>query len=55
LYAVGGNVKFDGFRGLLTRRYFGGDAHDLIVTLASATYATARASTQREPSLHRWQ
>ena len=47
LYAVGGNVKVDGFRGLLTRRYFGGDAHDLIVTLASATPAAAeqRAET----------
>jgi len=47
LYAVGGNAKVDGFRGLLTRRYFGGAAHDLIVTLASAMPASAeqRAET----------
>jgi hypothetical protein len=47
LYAVGGNVKVDGIRGALSRRYFGGAAHDLIVTLASATPSAAeqRAET----------
>lgn len=47
LYAVGGNVKADGFGGLLSRRYFGGAAHDLIVTLASTTPVSAdqRAET----------
>jgi hypothetical protein len=46
LYAVGGNVKADGFGGWLSRRYFGGAAHDLIVTLASATsVADQRAET----------
>jgi pimeloyl-ACP methyl ester carboxylesterase len=47
LYAVGGNLKVDGFGGMLSRRYFGGAAHDLIVTLASATPVTAdqRAET----------
>jgi hypothetical protein len=47
LYAVGGNVKADGFGGMLSRRYFGGAAHDLIVTLASATPVAAdqRAET----------
>lgn len=47
LYAVGGNVKVDGFGGMLSRRYFGGAAHDLIVTLASATPVSAdqRAET----------
>jgi hypothetical protein len=47
LYAVGGSVKADGFGGMLSRRYFGGAAHDLIVTLASATPVSAdhRAET----------
>jgi pimeloyl-ACP methyl ester carboxylesterase len=42
LYAVGGNVKTDGLGGLMSRRYFGGAAHDLIVTLASAAPASAQ-------------
>ena len=47
LYAVGGNVKADGVAAMLSRRYFGGAAHDLIVTLASATPVAAdqRAET----------
>jgi pimeloyl-ACP methyl ester carboxylesterase len=47
LYAVGGNAKSDGFGGFLSRRYFGGAAHDLIVTLASTTPVAAdqRAET----------
>ena len=42
LYAVGGNVKRDGLGGMLSRRYFGGAAHDLIVTLESAAPASAQ-------------
>src|SRR5262245_38830221 len=42
LYAVGGNVNGDGLGGTLSGRYFGGAAHDLIVTLASAAPAAAQ-------------
>ena len=41
LYAVGGDAQSDSLGGVLSRRYFGGAAHDLIVTLESSTPAAA--------------
>ena len=47
LFAVGGDARTDSLGAMLSRRYFGGAAHDLIVTLESSTPAAAelRAET----------
>lgn len=46
LVAIGGNAPAVGLAGMLTRRYFGGAAHDLIVPLASATPSAAEHRTE---------
>jgi len=44
LYAVGGNASASGLTGMLSRRYFGGAANDLVVPCASATPAAAETT-----------
>jgi len=44
LYAVGGNASATGLTGMLSRRYFGGAANDLVVPCASATPAAAETT-----------
>lgn len=46
LYAVGGNAKASGLAGVLSRRYFGGAANDLVVPFASATPAAAEKTAE---------
>jgi len=46
LYAVGGSAATSGLAGMLSRRYFGGAANDLVVPLASATPAAAEQTAE---------
>jgi hypothetical protein len=46
LYAVGGNASAAGLTGVLSRRYFGGAANDLVVPSTSATPAAADVTAE---------